>query len=163
VAAAAPARRASHEFFVCVAWLQRTRAGGRRSEPRATRPVRHRRLPGALRGSDSAHRSLFLELRDPRLGGSTAPLDLGGVPAAPARAWRAGAAARAAPVLLEIGQVGARAGTDPRESARLLGVVGVPLVWGPLEGAALLRRLSVGQGRSWFGGVRIRTRGTAMT
>ena len=62
--------------------------------------------------------------------------------AARARARRPGAAARAAPVLLEEREVGARADADHRRRAGLLGGRRLPQLRRPVARAALLERLS---------------------
>ena len=61
--------------------------------------------------------------------------------AARARARRPGATARAAPVLLEEREVGARADAHPAGRAGVLGELRLPQLRRPLEGTALLERL----------------------
>src|SRR5206468_1518177 len=69
--------------------------------------------------------------------------------AAGARARRTGAAARAAPVLLEEREVAARADPHRRGPARLLGVRGLPQLRRPVARAAVLERLTRGARLIW--------------
>src|SRR5258708_9055902 len=62
-------------------------------------------------------------------------------PAAASRAWRPGAPARAAPLLLEEREVGARHHPPERRAAWFLGIERLPHTWGPMAGTALLGRL----------------------